>query len=205
MRKLRLVSLNRSLFPYVLATVIIAIAAHSVSFGQTNYKVGDRIDAEWRPGRWYTAQIIEVKDGQYKVRYELDGVVDTVPPERIRRVGGSASANQANSTPVTQSPKMSGAFPSLRGTAWKIDFGKGVTGTVFLFCKNAPKWEIVPQRAGTIGAIGKSYAVSGGTLTTVNATDGLVQKWKMTWKAGILEIFDGKGTLKLHYNGETQC
>jgi hypothetical protein len=42
---------------------------------------------------------------------------------------------------------------TLPGSAWKIDFGRGVTGTVFLFCKKG-RWEIVPQRAGSIGAIG---------------------------------------------------
>lgn len=94
---------------------------------------------------------------------------------------------------------------SLNGTAWKIDFGKGVTGTIFLFCKGGKRWEIVPARAGTIGAVGKSYSVSGNTLTTVNADDGMVQKWKMTWESDVLVINDGKQTLRLHYNGETQC
>jgi hypothetical protein len=35
--------------------------------------------------------------------------------------------------------------------------------------------------------------------------DGMVQKWKMAWKGDLLELFDGKVTLRLHYNGETQC
>ena len=95
-------------------------------------------------------------------------------------------------------------LPSLPGTAWKIDFGEGVTGTVFLFCKSG-RWEIVPGRIGSIGAVGKSYSVSGSTLTTVNADDGKVEKYKMTWKDNVLELNDGKVTLRLHYNGETQC
>ena len=94
---------------------------------------------------------------------------------------------------------------SLPGTAWKIDFGKGVTGTVFLFCKGNKRWEIVPARAGSIGAVGKSYSVSGNTLTTVNADDEMVQKWKMSWEGNVLALNDGKVTLRLHYNGETQC
>lgn len=101
-------------------------------------------------------------------------------------------------------PNMAGAFPSLPGTTWKIDFGRGVTGTVFKFCKNR-RWEIVPQRAGTIGAVGKSHTVSGSTLTTVNADDGMVEKWQMAWKGGVLDLFDGKTTLRLHYTGENQC
>ena len=101
-------------------------------------------------------------------------------------------------------PKMPVAIPSLPGTAWKIDFGKGVTGTVFLFCKSG-RWEIVPARAGSIGAVGRSYNVSGNILTTVNADDGMVQEWQMAEDDGVLELFDGKVTLRLHYNGETQC
>jgi hypothetical protein len=101
-------------------------------------------------------------------------------------------------------PEMPAALPSLPGTAWKIDFGKGVTGTVFLFCKSG-RWEIVPARAGSIGAVGRSYNVSGNILTTVNADDGMVQEWQMAEDDGVLELFDGKVTLRLHYNGETQC
>ena len=101
------------------------------------------------------------------------------------------------------SPPMAGGFPALTGTAWKIDFGNCVTGTQFQFYKNG-RWEIVPSRAGSIGAVGKSYKVSGSTLQTVNADDGMVQNWKMTWKSDVLELFDGKATLRLHYQGETQ-
>jgi len=92
---------------------------------------------------------------------------------------------------------------SLPGTAWKIDFGRGVTGTIFRFPRNG-RWEIVPNRPGSIGAVGKSYTVSGSTLTTVNADDGMVQKWTMTWQGDILELNDGKTSMMLHYNGTTQ-
>jgi hypothetical protein len=103
----------------------------------------------------------------------------------------------------TSAPKMAGSLPALSGTAWQIDFGKGVTGTKFQFYK-AGWWEIVPERRGTIGTVGKSYKVSGNTLETVNRDDGMVQQWKMTWKGDVLELFDGKETLRLHYSGETQ-
>lgn len=116
-------------------------------------------------------------------------------------LSGSVGAAPAAGPP----PPMAGALPALPGSAWKIDFGRGVTGTAFLFCSKARgRWEIVPAN-GKIGAVGKSYAVSGNTLTTVNADDGLVEKWRMTWKDGVLELFDGKTTLKLHYNGTTAC
>lgn len=103
----------------------------------------------------------------------------------------------------TLAPKMAGSLPALKGTAWQIDFGNGVTGTKFQFYKNGG-WEIVPERRGSIRTIGKSYKVSGGTLETLNADDGMVQQWKMTWRGEVLELFDGKETLRLHYSGETQ-
>ena len=101
-------------------------------------------------------------------------------------------------------PKMAGAFPALPGTTWRIDFGRGVTGTAFLFCKSG-RWEIVPSRAGSIGAVGKTHKVSGDILTTVNADDGQVEKFKMAWKENVLELNDGKTVLRLYYSGETQC
>ena len=119
--------------------------------------------------------------------------------------GGGRETNQNGQINDNRTTTNGGVPRSLNGTAWKIDFGKGVTGTVFLFCKGGKRWEIVPARAGTIGAVGKSYSVSGNTLTTVNADDGMVQNWKMTWEGDVLALNDGKVTLRLHYNGETQC
>lgn len=118
---------------------------------------------------------------------------------------GGRETNQDGQINDNRTMTNGGVPRSLDGTAWKIDFGKGVTGTIFLFCKGGKRWEIVPARAGTIGAVGKSYSVSGSTLTTVNADDGMVQKWKMTWEGDVLAINDGKVTLRLHYNGGTQC
>jgi hypothetical protein len=92
---------------------------------------------------------------------------------------------------------------TLPGTAWKIDFGKGATGTLFLFCKNGTWQNVLPS--GRIGIVGKSYSVAGNTLKTVNRDDGLVQQWRMTWTGEILELYDGKETLRLPYNGETEC
>lgn len=115
---------------------------------------------------------------------------------------GASEHREANAP--NPGPELPVALPSLPGTAWKIDFGRGVTGTIFLFCKSG-RWEIVPARAGTIGAVGKSYNVSGNILTTVNADDDMVQRWQMAEEDGVLELYDGKVTLRLHYNGETQC
>lgn len=93
---------------------------------------------------------------------------------------------------------------ALPGTAWKIDFGKGVTGTLFMFCRSGT-WEIVPARRGSIGAVGKSFRVSGSKLTTVNRDDGMVQSWDMQWVGDVLVINDGAQALRLHHAGETKC
>lgn len=173
------------------------------------FKVGDTVEAQSWAGTWRSAKVTAIEGAFYKVRFDgYDGTHDElVADERIRKPGGgtpAAAAPVGANTTQQMTPKMAGALPSLRGTAWKIDFGKGMTGTLFLFCKSG-RWEIVPQRAGSIGAVGRSYSVSGSTLTTVNADDGKVEKWKMSMKGGVLELFDGKVTLRLHYNGETTC
>lgn len=93
---------------------------------------------------------------------------------------------------------------ALGGTTWQIDFGKGVTGTQFIFCKSG-FWEIVPANSRSIGAKGKSWNVKGSALTTVNADDGQVENWKMTRRGALLEISDGSQTLILHPGPATPC
>lgn len=173
------------------------------------YRVGDTIEAKNHNGTWLPAKITAVDGAFYKVRFEnRDSRYDeTIDEERIRPLGTSekeaADKNERNEA-RNQNPQTGRAPRSLPGTAWKIDFGKGLTGTIFRFCKSGT-WDIVPARAGTIGAVGKSYSVSGSTLKTVNRDDGMVQRWKMTWEGDVLVLFDGKQTLRLHYNGQTQC
>jgi hypothetical protein len=145
---------------------------------------------------------VEVKSDTVKATVAKANGDNAKPSTSASKTATHRSSPQKKSQALK--PKMAGKFPSLPGTAWKIDFGKGVTGTVFLFCKKG-RWEIVPQRAGSIGAVGKSYRVAGSTLTTVNADDGKVQKWKMSWSGRILSLFDGKVILRLHYNGTTSC
>lgn len=166
------------------------------------YKVGDAIEAKNQNGSWLPAKIIAVDGAFYKVRFDnRDSRYDEkIDEARIRPLGKA----EDESGPKTPTSKIESVPHSLPGTAWKIDFGRGKTGTTFLFCKSGT-WEIVPERAGSIGAVGRSYRVSGNTLTTVNRDDGKVEKWKMSWEGDVLILNDGKVTLKLHYNGDTQC
>lgn len=106
--------------------------------------------------------------------------------------------------PEKAKPPMAGAFPSLPGTAWKIESPGSIGVMVFRFCKKTTDWQVVPSQPGHFGPSGPSFIVSGGTLTTT-ASDGKVEKYKMTWKDGVLELNDGKAILRLRYNGEVSC
>lgn len=52
-----------------IATIVFMLAASSLTFAQTDYKVGDKIEA-YDGGKWYKAQIIEAKDGKFKIHYD---------------------------------------------------------------------------------------------------------------------------------------
>jgi hypothetical protein len=164
------------------------------------YKIGDAVEAKNPNNTWLAAKIIGVDGAFYKVRYDdRDSRFDEMLDQSRLRPPGTREVDAKEVQPAEIGP----APHSLPGTAWKMDFGKGVTGTVFLFCKGG-RWEnVLPS--GRMGIVGRSYSVAGSTLTTVNADDGKVQKWRMTWKGDILELNDGKQIVKLHYNGETQC
>ena len=69
----------------------------------------------------------------------------------------------------------------------------------------APAASAPAPASGSIGAVGRSYRVAGSTLTTVNRDDGRVQDWRMSGSDGVIEIREPRQSLKLHYNGTTQC
>ncbi|MBX9567296.1 MAG: hypothetical protein K2X77_00270 [Candidatus Obscuribacterales bacterium] len=66
-------------------------------------------------------------------------------------------------------------------------------------------WEVVrfSLAAGMMG----SWRASGNTLTLTNSTDGKSENYSMTYNAGqnLLLLNDGRVTLRLLYNGTTQC
>src|SRR2546423_9188197 len=66
---------------------ITSSVTHIVAQGKS-WKPGDRVEVEWK-GDWYQAQVIEVKDNQYKVHY--DGYASSwdewVDNSRIRVAG----------------------------------------------------------------------------------------------------------------------
>lgn len=183
---------------------------------RNGFQPGDRVQADKAQiGIWELGTVVDYLPGDtnrqayYRVRldgYKLYPEGHQIMVDRIRRAPSQAAAPPFSPPPQAQTtPQKAAVAPrSLPGTAWKIDFGRGMTGTVFLFCTNG-RWEIVPDRIGSIGAVGSSYKVSGNTLTTVNRDDGMVQNWRTHWQGDVLELNDGKQILKLHYNGTTQC
>jgi hypothetical protein len=189
----------------------------------TRFKPGDRVECDKAQiGVWEKGTVVpflptdrDISSGRY-YRVKLDGytlypaghecMAHFVRPVAGRgpNITGGDGVQGPRDAERRSPPDSVGPAPRvLPGTAWKIDFGRGPTGAVFLFCRTGT-WQNV-LAGGRIGAVGRSYSVSGTTLTTVNADDGMTRRWRMTWQGDVLEIFDGKEALKLHYNGETQC
>ena len=196
-----------SRLPWMASTVIFLLTSFSAIAQTPSPRVGDRVEAEWKKGLWYTAKIIEVNAGQYKVRYESDGVIQSVPPDRLRPVGGRASAPGGNVSPAQGTPPpMANGLPAIPGTAWKIDLGiRGGNVQVFLFCKSG-RWEVVsPMRTSGAVTLMGTYELMGTKLVTQNMNGREVTNYQMAWKDSVLELDSGKSVMRLHYNGTTAC
>ena len=72
-----------------IAALVFMFAASSLALAQADYKVGDKVEVK-DGGRWYKAEIIGTKDGEFRIHYDgYDPVMDVwVLPDRIRRIGG---------------------------------------------------------------------------------------------------------------------
>jgi len=170
-------------------------------------QIGDRVEAEWKRGLWYTAKIIEINAGQYKVRYESDGIIQDLTSDKLRQIGGSGSTAGASPGPANgKVPITVNGFPVIPGTAWKIDFGiRGGNAQVFLFCKSG-RWEVVSPMlsSGAVTLMG-NYKLKGNDLVTENTNGREVTNYRMAWKENVLELDSGKSIMRLHYNGTTAC
>lgn len=192
----------------VLATMFFLAGSGLVAIAQTPpNKIGDRVEAEWRSGRWYTATILDIKAGKYKIRYELDGVIQSVAANKLRPIGGGKSMQaEKPGAASSKKPNMANGLPVIPGTAWKIDWGiKGGNTQVFLFC-NTEKWEVVSPMlsSGAVSLMG-TYKLKGNNLVTKNSKGKEKTTYRMVWKADVLELDSGKTVMRLHYNGATAC
>lgn len=128
-----------TLFTHIVAVVFI-FAANSLTFAQTDYKVGDKIEAK-DGGKWYKARIIEAKDGKFKIHYDsYDAVMDVwATPEYIRRIGGDTpTTNEKKTGNQTQEPtsvanKAAKYKPGDRVECDKASIGVWEKGTVMPF------------------------------------------------------------------------
>lgn len=192
--------------PFFLRIIFSASCLVTLAHASSN-KVGDRVEAEWKKGLWYSAKIIEINAGQYKVRYESDGVIQSVTPDRLRQIAGSGSVPAPHqSLANAQAPVIANGLPMIAGTAWKIDWGiRGGNVQVFLFCKSG-RWEVVSPMlsSGAVSLMG-TYDLNGNSLVTKNLNGREVTNYRMTWKESVLELDSGKSVMRLHYNGTSAC
>ena len=187
---------------------VLAAASFTALAQALPHKVGDRVEGEWKSGLWFTAKIIEADGGQYKVRYDSDGVIQSLPSARLRPVGGGARSAPAASQNAAagKAPVLADGFPVIPGTAWKIDWGiRGGNVQVFLFCESG-RWEVVSPMltAGALTLMG-TYKLQGNKLTTKNTNGREVTDYRMSWKSSVLDLDSGKTVMHLHYRGTTAC
>jgi hypothetical protein len=114
-----------------------------------------------------------------------------------------AGAIQAQTKPA--GPALGpGGLPELAGTGWKQLADKKMVGVpVHLFCRSG-RWHLVLS-SGRIGPIGR-YSTSGSQIT-IDDGGGTVGHYRMAWNAAetTLSITEGSTTLRLKYNGTTEC
>src|SRR6266850_916866 len=98
--------LIRLLLFLALSCSAVTLAATRNAYQDRIWKVGDRIEVEWK-GDWYQAQVIEVKANQYKVHY--DGYASSwdewIDKTRIRLAGVRIdSPSNSSQSPTAVSP-----------------------------------------------------------------------------------------------------
>lgn len=76
-----------------IAVMVFLFAANSLVFGQTTYKVGEKIEVLYSTS-WYEAKIIEAKDGQFKIKYDDGSPEEWVKMNRMRPIPNFATAEK---------------------------------------------------------------------------------------------------------------
>lgn len=80
-----------------IAVIVLLLAANSLAFAQTTYKVGDRAET-MSAGDWVEVEIIEVKDnGDYMIRYVKSGISGAWAQEKhLRPIKANSTNNNQN-------------------------------------------------------------------------------------------------------------
>ncbi|MBK7558421.1 MAG: hypothetical protein IPI54_09105 [Chitinophagaceae bacterium] len=183
---------------------------------EADYDVGDQVEV-LAGGTWYPSEVLEVKNGSYKVRHvNDDGSQDNwVEEENIRFAEENVIPNDARPENVNKEKMetQNGALPKIKGTSWSLlcIYEKGTTPKYmhtfpeYLFCNNG-RWEL-HALSNSIGQMG-TYTIDGNQLITVHdGADRLTGKYTITWHAAenYLELDDGKLVFRLRYRTEAKC
>jgi hypothetical protein len=124
-----------------------------------------KIEVLWS-GAWYKAQIIEAKDGQYKIHYDGFGNNwdEWVKPDRIRQVTGQ------NSTPTTQ-PRTTASVLKVGEYACTGSGGRLMIGLGFKVLPGNRYTDLDGDRRGTFVIAGDKVTFRGGHLDGITGRD----------------------------------
>ncbi len=177
---------------------------------QTKYNVGDKVEAKDNVNLWLPAEIIDIKDGQYKVHFIGYGDYYDLwlGPDRIRKAQTKKDDKASSKNKI---PPINGAVPKIKGTAWWLQaiYKKGTTPKnyhswpPFIFCNNG-RWEMQSSyvQSGT-------YTIAGNKLSTIGAgADKLKEVYTITWNAKemYMELTAKDNTvMRLVYNTVSDC
>ena len=146
-----------------IATVIFMFAASSLAFAQASYKVGDKIEVLYGNTTWYKAEVLETKNGSYKIHYDgyESSEVEWVAPARMRRIGEqsqaskqtapNAAANQAQNQTKRPNPTDNQTVKQPAQTNKLNKYGARDPRT----CDNT----IAPRRGAMTAALAKQYFI----------------------------------------------
>jgi len=119
------------------------LATFTAGAQDIQYKVGDKLEVKWADS-WYTAKILEIKNGWYTVQYDVDGAKNFVQHDRMRPLKGytytSNSTNQTRSqTNQTDRATNTTAVQYKPGDRVEVDkagINAWEKGTIMPFLKN---------------------------------------------------------------------
>ncbi len=105
-----------------IAAALFMFAATSITFAQADYKVGDKIEVQYTGGgSWFKAEVLETKDGSYKIRYNGYGSSydEWVTPAKMRRIAGALpTTGQMGAGAATTNFKVGDKVEAYAGGAW---------------------------------------------------------------------------------------
>ena len=80
-----------------------------LSFAQTSYRLHEKVKVKWQ-GSWWDAEVVEIKNGQYKIHYDNYGSNwdEWVNTDRMQSKGGSTSVNSKQNAGGNENKSIAG-------------------------------------------------------------------------------------------------